>query len=117
MLILGGFAAAGVAYSIGRGSTPWSPAAAVAAASADPGSAGAGPASVGRARPASVRVNPNTAGKAELELLPGIGPALADRIIAERRRGGRFDRPEDLARVPGIGPRTIERVRGMLEFD
>lgn len=56
-------------------------------------------------------VNLNTASVAELERLPGIGPALAGRIVADRERNGPFQRIEDLARVPGIGPAIVARVR------
>lgn len=52
-----------------------------------------------------------TAGVAELDALPGIGPVLAARIVAERRRVGGFHRVEDLLAVPGIGPRLFERLR------
>jgi len=54
------------------------------------------------------RVNINTASAAQLEALPGIGPALAGKIIEDRRRRGPFRRVEDLVRVPGIGPRTLK---------
>lgn len=57
------------------------------------------------------KININTASQAELELLPGVGPALAMRIIEERQRGGAFKRVEDLGRVRGIGPKTIEQLR------
>jgi competence ComEA-like helix-hairpin-helix protein len=50
----------------------------------------------------------------ELERLPGIGPSLAARIVAERERGGAFRRAEDLLRVPGIGPRKLEAIRPFL---
>ncbi len=50
----------------------------------------------------------------ELERLPGIGPALAARIVADRRARGPFQSPEALLRVPGIGPRTLERIRPFL---
>lgn len=53
----------------------------------------------------------NRASASDLELLPRIGPALAARIVESRRTHGPFERPEDLARVRGIGPRTIERLR------
>jgi competence protein ComEA len=56
------------------------------------------------------RVDLNAAPAAEIEALPGVGPVLAARIVAERARGP-FASPEDLARVPGVGPGTIERVR------
>lgn len=65
---------------------------------------------------AAVKVNPNTASKAELELLPGVGPALAERIIAERGRAT-FRAVDDLGRVRGIGPKTLERLREHVVFD
>ncbi len=57
------------------------------------------------------RVDPNRAGEAELQTLPGIGPALARRILESRRKEGPFRGPEDLLRVRGIGPATLERIR------
>ena len=57
------------------------------------------------------KINLNAATQEELELLPGIGPALASRIIEHRNTRGPFRRLEDLARVSGIGPRTLERIR------
>ena len=56
-------------------------------------------------------VNVNTADQAELELLPGIGPALAKRIIEYRATKGAFARVEDLDNVKGIGPKILERLR------
>ncbi|MBI4343753.1 MAG: helix-hairpin-helix domain-containing protein [Candidatus Omnitrophica bacterium] len=60
---------------------------------------------------AARRVDINTAGVAELERLPGVGRALAARIVEERRRHGPFASPESLQRVSGIGPKTIEALR------
>jgi competence protein ComEA len=53
----------------------------------------------------------NRATAAELETLPGIGPAKARAIVEDRARNGPFIRVEDLARVPGIGPATVRRLR------
>lgn len=55
-------------------------------------------------------VDLNTADSARLVALPGIGPALAARIVA-RRRVERFRRVEELTEVQGIGPATLERLR------
>ena len=56
-------------------------------------------------------VSLNTATAAELQQLPGIGPTKAAAIVEDRRRNGRYRVIEDLGRVPGIGPATIERIR------
>src|SRR5437773_8169565 len=57
------------------------------------------------------RISLNRASQAELESLPGIGPALARRILEFRAAHGAFLRPEELQLVPGIGPRKWEAVR------
>jgi competence ComEA-like helix-hairpin-helix protein len=59
-------------------------------------------------------VDVNRAGAAELATLPGIGPMLARRLLAHRRRHGPFRRPEDLRAVRGIGPRLLARLRPRL---
>jgi competence protein ComEA len=60
--------------------------------------------------PASqVDVNRATAG--ELVALPGIGPALARRIVDHRSRHGPFRAPEELLAVQGIGPVLLARIR------
>lgn len=63
-----------------------------------------------------LRVDPRTATAREFEALPGIGPAIARRIVEARARGLRFERPTDLARVRGIGPRTVSRIAPYLDF-
>ena len=57
-----------------------------------------------------MRIDVNTATEVELNALPGIGPALAARIAADRATRGPFESIEDLARVHGIGPKIIERI-------
>lgn len=56
----------------------------------------------------------NTATAAQLETLPGIGPALAGRIIEHRSRHGAFRRIEDIQLVPGIGAGRYEKMKGRL---
>jgi len=53
----------------------------------------------------------NTADAQALAALPGIGPALAGRIVAERSANGPFASADDLLRVPGIGTGRLERIR------
>ncbi len=53
----------------------------------------------------------NFATKSELRLLPGLGDALAQRVVDHRQRVGRFRSVEDLRKVSGIGPKTLERLR------
>ena len=60
---------------------------------------------------ASQLVNINTAGESELEALPGIGPATARKIVAEREANGAFSSVDDLSRVSGIGAKKIEGLR------
>lgn len=60
---------------------------------------------------ASRSVNINRATAAELEALPGIGPALATRIVAHRQANGAFESPDDLLQVSGIGSKTLARFR------
>jgi len=53
----------------------------------------------------------NEAAPEDLSALPGIGPVRAAELVADRERRGRFERIEDLLRVRGIGPRSVEALR------
>jgi len=59
----------------------------------------------------------NSAGQQLLMTVPGIGPELARRILAQRDSTGRFQAPEDLVKVNGIGSRRAEQFKGYLSFD
>lgn len=60
------------------------------------------------AHAADGKVNINTADASQLTLLPRIGPATAERIIAFREENGSFETLEDLMLVRGIGEKTFE---------
>jgi comEA protein len=68
-------------------------------------------ASVSSAVPGDGVVELNRASAEELEALPGVGPALARRIVEHRASRGRFRGVDDLDEVPGIGPAMLERLR------
>lgn len=72
---------------------------------------GSRPSELEAAPPVAYRIDLNKATKAELLQLPGVGPALVDRIMAYRQENGGFTSVEDLTKVPGIGPATLARLR------
>ena len=61
-------------------------------------------------------LDPNTAPADSLELLPGIGRVLADRIV-DYRQHRRFEREVDLTEVKGIGPKIFEQLRPYLRIN
>jgi competence protein ComEA len=69
----------------------------------------------GPRRPAAP-IDPNTCPADSLQLLPGVGPAIAGRIVRARAAGVHFARARDLQAVRGIGPRTAERIAPYLAF-
>ena len=66
------------------------------------------PASPGQGKPSKTKLDINTASSAELESIPGIGPAMAERIIAARL----FKSADDLRTVKGVGVARYEKLRG-----
>ena len=58
----------------------------------------------------------NRVSAADLEVLPGLGPARAAAIVAERERRA-FERVDDLRAVPGIGPRTVAGLAGWVTVE
>lgn len=63
------------------------------------------------------RLNLNTATQDQLMLLPAIGPAKAERIVAWRKKHGGFRRIADLRRVKGFGYKTFKRLEPFLDIE
>ena len=61
-----------------------------------------------------VLIDINTASAEEIERLPGIGPVLAEDIIAYREVTGVFKTPEELKKVKGIGDSTIDDINELV---
>lgn len=80
------------------------------------GKYGSAKAGSGRNNSMMQNVRINSASARELQQLPGIGPALAQRIVDTRSRG-RFTSAEDLLRVPGIGKAKLAKLRDYVEVD
>jgi competence protein ComEA len=80
---------------------------------------GAVPIEVERAEPRKFefRLDVNSATWVEWTQLDGIGDALARRIVADREAKGPFSSIDDLRRVKGIGPKTLEKIRPWLTID
>lgn len=93
------------------GEVPASGAAIEGGAGAAGGGAASGPAAGARG---DGRVNLNTATEADLDTLPRIGPAMAQRILQWRDTNGRFTSVEDLLAVPGIGDKMLEALRELV---
>ncbi|HKA07135.1 MAG TPA: helix-hairpin-helix domain-containing protein [Gemmataceae bacterium] len=63
------------------------------------------------------RVDLNRATRTELMAIPGVGPQLAERIVAHREGQGKFNRVEDLTHVHGIGDATMNKLRPWVTVD
>lgn len=59
-------------------------------------------------------INLNVADRSQLMQIPGIGPGMADAILEHRQRYGRIESLEELEDLPGVGPKSIEKIRGWL---
>ena len=59
-------------------------------------------------------VNLNTATPAQLETLPGIGPATAHRIVEYRQKNGGFKKIEDLMNVRGVGEKSFLKLKPLV---
>ena len=64
----------------------------------------------------AVKIPINNARIDELDVLPGIGPALAGRIVAYRKEHGPFKTVEDIKKVKGIGNKLLEKMLPFIEL-
>jgi len=64
--------------------------------------------------PGQPLVNLNTATKADLEKLPGIGPSMAQRILDYRQKNGPFKKVEELMNIQGIGEKSFLKLRTLI---
>ena len=87
---------------------------AVAPALAEQKSATPKPASAKTAPTASAPLNINTATPAQLETLPGLGRAVAERIVEYRDKNGNFKKVEDLMNVKGIGEKSFLKLKPLI---
>jgi competence ComEA-like helix-hairpin-helix protein len=72
-------------------------------------------AAVSNSRPQNEEsININTASVEELQRLPGVGPALASRIVEHRRRHGPFKRPQDIVIVRGMSAKLYRRIAHLI---
>jgi competence protein ComEA len=62
------------------------------------------------------KLNLNTANEEQLQLLPTVGPAKAERIVAWRAKNGGFKRVADLRRVKGFGYKTFKKLEPFLDI-
>jgi comEA protein len=73
-----------------------------------------GVASFAKKKPPEKPVNLNTANSEELQLVPGIGPTTADKILKMRKSYGPFKSVDDLLAIRGLGPKRLEKMRKFL---
>ena len=83
------------------------------------GAASAAAAAPGAPAPAGAAASPvnlNTATAEQLDTLDGVGPATAQKILDWRREHGGFRSIDDLAQVPGIGPKRLAALRDKVQL-
>ena len=62
------------------------------------------------------KININTASAEELQRLPNIGPAMAEKVIAYRQENHGFQSAEDLMQVSGIGPKKYAKISPLIKI-
>ncbi len=80
------------------------------------GAAAAQSSSAAKQTPGAEMVNLNTATVAQLETLPGIGPATAQRILEYRQKSGGFKKVEELMNVRGIGEASFLKIKPLVSI-
>ncbi len=65
-------------------------------------------------KPPAQPVNINTANSEQLQTVPGIGPATAEKILQMRKSYGAFKSVDDLLAIRGLGPKRLEKMRKYL---
>ena len=75
---------------------------------------GIGIAAAGSKKPPAHPININTASSVQLQQVPGIGPATADKILQMRKSYGAFKSVDDLLAIRGLGPKRLEKMRKYL---
>src|SRR5213082_3664524 len=69
---------------------------------------------IAKKKPPPKPVNINTATSEELQQVPGIGPATAEKILQMRKSYGAFKSVDDLLAIRGLGPKRLEKMRKYL---
>ena len=67
--------------------------------------------------PAITTLSINSATAAEIEKLPGIGKKSAAAVVAYRTEKGKFKTPKDLLKVKGVGEKTLEKIKNLINFE
>ena len=65
-------------------------------------------------KPPAQPVNINAATSEELQLVPGIGPSTAEKILQMRKSYGAFKSVDDLLAIRGLGPKRLDKMRKYL---
>ncbi|MEO0128943.1 MAG: helix-hairpin-helix domain-containing protein [candidate division WOR-3 bacterium] len=62
------------------------------------------------------QISINIASEEQLAMLPGIGPALAQRIVEFREKNGEFKKIEDIKKVKGVGEKLFEKIKSYIKL-